>query len=408
MHIGAPEVHTGGGRLTWSVSVRGPADAPERLWFALPEEHAGLVTELADPAVIGLLVPAMHLGEPLIAEGPVTDELVHAITHGYQHILEAVIPGLRRVPLQIASPVPARDPAPGVGTGFSGGIDSFAVLAEHFYQPVAEDLRLTHLTLFNVGAMKGGEPGRRHFGRVHALLAPVAERIGLPFVPIDSNLDDFFGFVGFTQTHGPRNLSAASLLQSGIGRFYFASSGPFRAVGVRRAHSTSFSDPISMPLVATRRFRPVFHGSEYTRAEKTLVVATIAESHESLNVCTSFSADGRNCSRCDKCLRTQLTLELTGHLAAYDRAFDLHVYRTVRAAYIDEVAWSRRIYAGEIRELAQHTGFPIPTAAAGFARYALRRAARKAGVIARRFAVGSRRARQSSSPSSTKRAKSGL
>lgn len=385
MRIGAPEVRTRAGLLSWSVPVHGLADAPDRLWFTIPEEHGALITGLADPAVIGLLVPAMRVGDPVIADGPVTDELAHSITHGYQHILETVIPGLRRVPLEIAHAVPGAEPARGVGTGFSGGIDSFAVLAEHWYEPVANDLRLTHLALFNVGAMTGGDAGSRRFRRMYSVLAPAAERMGLPFVPIDSNLDDFYGFAGFLQTHGPRNLSAASLMQGGIGRFYFASSGPFAAVGIRRAHSTSYSDPISMPILETRAFRPIFHGSQYTRTEKTLIVTEIAETRESLNVCTSFSPDGRNCSRCDKCLRTELTLELTGHLDAYGRVFDLEVYHTVRTAYIDEVAWSRRIYAGDIRELARRTGFRLPFAGAGFIRHGLRRAARKVRGIRRRL-----------------------
>lgn len=408
MHIGPPEIRTKNGQITWSVAVHGLPDAPERLWFTIPQAHAGFVTELADPAVIGLTVPAMHAGEPVTVGGSVTDELAHNITHGYQRILEACIPGLRQVPLEIANLIPATDPAPGVGTGFSGGIDSFAVLAEHFYQPVAKDLRLTHLALFNVGGLGGGEPGNRRFRRMGSLLAPAAERIGLPFILIDSNLDDFYGFAGFMQTHGPRNLSAAWLLQSGIGRFYFASSGPFEGIEVGRTHSTSFSDPISMPLMGTGRFRPVVHGSQYTRVEKTLIVAEIEESHESLNVCTSFSADGRNCSRCNKCLRTELTLELTGNLGAYDRAFSLEVYRGVRQAYIDEVAWSHHRYSAEIRELARRNGFHIPSAGVGFIRYGFRRAARKTRTIRRRFTGGQPQGSQSSSPSSTKRAKSGL
>jgi hypothetical protein len=168
MHVGDPELHAGDGQITWAVPVGGLQNAPERLWFSLPEEHAGLVTELADPAVIGLLIPAMHAGKTMEIQGRVTDELAHSLTHGYEHILEAVMPSLKRVPLEIANLVPASDPAPGVGTGFSGGIDSFTVLAEHFYQPVVNDIRLTHLTLFNVGAMTGGEAGRRHFRRVHS------------------------------------------------------------------------------------------------------------------------------------------------------------------------------------------------------------------------------------------------
>lgn len=387
MHIGPPKIGAEDGRLTWSVSVRGLANAPDRLWFTIPEEHAGLVTELADPALIGLLIPAMHAGATVTVAGSVTDELAHSMTHGYQHILEAVIPGLQRVPLEIANPIPATDPAPGVGTGFSGGIDSFTVLAEHFFQPVAPDLRLTHLTLFNVGAMSGGgERGRVHFHRVLSLLAPAANRVGLPLIPIDSNLDDFYGFVGFMQSHGPRNLAAASLLQGGIRQFYFASSVPFDAIAIRRADSTSYSDPISMPLLTTRQFRPVFHGSQYTRVEKTIIVARIPESHESLHVCTTLTVDGRNCSQCNKCLRTELTLDISGQLDLYARAFDLDVYRKVRRAYLDEVAWSRDVYAAEIRALARNTGFPVPRAGAGFVRYGLRRAARKARTIRRRFA----------------------
>lgn len=95
MHIGTPEVTCAAGLLTWTVPVHGLQGAPDRLWFSVPEEHGGLVTDLADPAVIGLLIPAMHAGEPLEVEGQVTDELAHSL-NAYQHILQAVIPGVRR------------------------------------------------------------------------------------------------------------------------------------------------------------------------------------------------------------------------------------------------------------------------------------------------------------------------
>lgn len=386
MRIGAPEINSEDGHVTWSVPVNGLPGAPERLWFRVPDEHAALVTELADPAVIGLTVPAMHAGEAMTVEGPVTDELAHNLTHGYQHVLEAVIPGLSRVPLEIAWPIPAVDPAAGVGTGFSAGIDSFAVLAEHHFQPAPADLRLTHLALFNVGSMTSGEPGRRRFRRVHALLSPAADRIGLPLVPLDSNLDDFYAFTGFRQTHGPRNLSAASLLQGGLGRFYVASGYPFAATSVGRAPSTAYSDAVSIPLLTARQFRPIFHGGQYTRVEKTLMVARIPESHESLNVCTTLTGDGRNCSRCRKCLRTALTLEIAGQLDEYRRVFDLSMYNRSRRAYLDEVASSTDAYSVEIRDLARKTGFPLPSTGAGYARVGLRRMARSAGKIRRRFA----------------------
>jgi hypothetical protein len=77
MQIGVPEISGDHGQVTWSVPVRGLPNAPKRLWFTVPDEHAGLITELADPAVIGLTVPAMHAGEAMNVDGSVTDELAH-------------------------------------------------------------------------------------------------------------------------------------------------------------------------------------------------------------------------------------------------------------------------------------------------------------------------------------------
>ncbi|GAA1058072.1 hypothetical protein GCM10017608_04750 [Agromyces luteolus] len=388
MRIGVPAIESDRGRVTWSVPVAGVPGAPTRLWFTVPGEHAALLTHLADPAVIGLLVPAMHAGAAMTVDGPVTDEVVFGLTHGYQHVMEAVIPELRPIGIEAGAQAAAREPAPGVATGFSAGIDSFAVVAEHLSPAIPDELRLTHLVFFNVGAMTGGAAGRRRFERMRTRLAPSAERLGLPFVPVDSNLDDFFPFAGFVQTHGPRNLSAASLLQGGIGRFLYASTHPFARVSVGRSHSTAYSDPISMPLLETTAFRPRFHGSRYTRAEKTTIVAGLGESHQSLHVCTTLTADGSNCSRCSKCLRTQLTLELIGQLGSYGRVFDLEVYEQLRRGFLDEVAHSRDPHLVELREFARETGFRLPPAGAGFLRHGLRRLERKSGVLRGRLAGG--------------------
>lgn len=382
MHIGRPELRSENGDLTWSVTVRGLPGAPDRLWFKLPEKYGNLVTERSDPALIGLLVPAMHHGEPVAADGPVTDELLHSLTHGYQHILETVIPALTRVALEASGTVPANAPAGGVATGFSAGVDSFAVIAEHRFRPVPQDLRLTHLTFFNVGSHYSGEVGRRRFRSRYELLTPAADQIGLPFIPVDSNLDDFFVFTTYQQTYGPRNISAASLLQGGIGRYYFAGSFSYPHTGVRRSHDTAFADPIALPLLTTRAFRPTSHGNQYTRVEKTLIVADTPASYTSLNVCVTPAPDGSNCSRCEKCLRTELTLEIAGRLAEYRSVFDLDVYDASRAAYLDRVVLSDDEFAAEIREQAHRAGYPLPSIVMAAARSGMDRARRRSRSLA--------------------------
>ncbi len=385
MHIARPALTSGDGTLTWSVSVEGLAGAPEQLWFRLPEQHAELVTDLVDPAVIGLLIPAMHAGEPMDVGGPITDELAHNLRHGYQHILEIVVPGLSRIPLNTPITVPAGVPARGVGTGFSAGVDSFAVLAEHHFASVPDALRLTHLTFFNVGSHTSGERGRSIFRRRYEQLAPVADRIGLPLVPIDSNLDDFYSFTYFQQTNGPRNISAAALLQAGIGRYYLAGSVQYPHVRVHRIYDTAYSDPISLPLLTTRRFRPISHGDQYTRVEKTLIAADTPVSYASLDVCTNPPASGGNCSHCPKCLRTELTLEIIGRLENFRSVFDLTVYARQRTSFMDWIVIAKKSkLAGEIRDHARRVGFRLPPVLIAAPRHGARVAARTCLSFARR------------------------
>ena len=83
-----------------------------------------------------------------------------------------------------------------------------------------------------------------------------------------------------------------------------------------------------------------------------------------------------NCSACDKCLRTLLTLEVLGVLERYRAVFDLDVYARHRDRFIATVLAE---HAGDnalrdLHALLQARAFPIPPAARRRARaLALRR-----------------------------------
>ena len=359
-HIGVPEITVGDGEVTWSVPVSGFPESPDRLWFTLPAQYGDMVTPRADPALIGLLVPAMHAGGPLTIDGPVTDELAHFHRHEVQHIFHRVIGGLSRIPIETPHTVRAGLPAEGVATGFSGGVDCFAVLAEHHFADVAPDLKITHLTHFNLGSHGAGERGREMFRVRLARLAPVAAEMGLPLIPVDSNMDEFYGFWTHEQTHTPRTLAGASLLQGGIGRFYLGSGSTHARVGVFPSPHISFADAVLVPTVVTGQFRPILHGGEYLRVEKTVLITTLPITRTSLDVCVNPPATGGNCSRCFKCLRTELTLEIAGCLEDYAGVFDLDVYRQKRSVYLFETAVSDQPYATENRDFARRTGFRLP------------------------------------------------
>lgn len=329
-----------------------------------------------------------------------TDELVHNATHGYMQILKEIVPSLSLVAVDAPRQVPARAARSGVGTGFSAGIDSFAVLADHHFSgTVPQALRLTHLTYFNVGSHGWGQTGRSMFEARHARLAPVVRRLGLPFVKVDSNVDDFYpywDFGYFGQTHVPRTMSAAILLQGGIGRYFMASSVDYAHAGVRPSTDMAISDSIALPLLATSAFRAATHGSQYSRIQKTAMVALVRESRDSLDVCVSPLADGRNCSRCYKCLRTQLALDLLGQLNHYRGVFESTAYLRARATYLDEVATSHDPLIAELRHLAQDVGLRLPHEATATVRQRGRVIRRRARTLRTRVVRAVNKRRRSS------------
>lgn len=359
MQIGTPQVTSDGDAVKWKVAVSGVARLPQELWFKVPRAHGDMLARCADPALIALLIPAMQHSSSLEMDGPVTDELVHFIRHGYQQIMDRVIPGLKTIQIRASCEIPAPEGSLGVGTGFSAGIDSFAVIVDHFIHSVPRSLRLTHLTFFNVGSHGPGELGRRVFHNRFERLQPAAKALGLPFVAVDSNLDDFYPGQKFQQTNGPRNIAAAALLQEGIGRYIFASSFPYEHVRIHRSHDTAFSDPVSLPLLSTNSFRPLPHGEEYTRVQKTRMLTHCPVSRTALDVCVTPLTDGSNCSTCMKCMRTQLTLDMLGMLDDYAVAFNISAYNSLKDAYLDEVSISNDEFAREIREFAARAGYPM-------------------------------------------------
>jgi hypothetical protein len=123
------------------------------------------------------------------------------------------------------------------------------------------------------------------------------------------------------------------------------------------------SDSVSLPLLSTEVVGVFSAGSEYTRLEKTLRVADIEDSYQTLDVCVQEEKAG-NCSTCWKCMRTLLTLEIAGLLDRYKHSFDLQAYRSHHERYIAEVLKSRHDpMLRDVVSFAKKRGFEFPLTA---------------------------------------------
>lgn len=376
IRLGPTRLRVDGGTCEARIPVAG-LPGPEELRYVFPHAASGMITDLADGPLVALLLPAMAAGRDIEVQGEVSARLLYHLAGPYQRLLQTVIPALHRIRIHAgrADRVPSR--ATGVATGVSGGIDSFSVLADHHYGDPPPGFRLTHLLYHNVGSH--GRAGGDLFRRRAARMAPLAERLELPLIVVDSNLDAFYGAgLGFMQTHTPRNASVPLLLQEGIGRYYYAASYHWRDSIIGPSPGMARSDPVALPMLSTARLECHAVGGEWTRVEKTIRVADLAESWRFLDVCTSADADG-NCSVCAKCLRTLLTLDLASLLDRYADAFDLAAYRRHRSRHIAKTLASDYPLDLEIASFARQRGIALPARARAMA--ATRRALR---LLARR------------------------
>lgn len=382
----------GDGRLT---VIAATSDGSE-LWFAVDEAHAELVSDRADAFAVGLLLPAMRYERDLHLGGVVTDVLLHRLNHEVQSLVRELHPNYATVAVSAEEVKPAEPAARGVATGFSGGVDSLAVLAEYaLASDIPPELRITHLLSNNVGAF--GDGGRQLWRARYEALRPIADELGLPFVRVDSNLEQHFRRMGFVETHTLRNAAVAHLLSRGIGRMYYASAVAFRDAGLASGATSGSVDAFALPLLSTPAMVLESANPDLTRVEKTIALATNPyRTH--VDVCIDPDpARAGNCSRCWKCVRTMFTLEVAGMLGEFTpKPFRLEPYLAERASFQAELLASDGPLMREVVRFAEGRGWRWSVGTR--ARAALLRSQRRARETARgakRALVAHRRPRPS-------------
>ncbi len=365
-------------------NVRVVADVEESqpLWFSVSPDDEELLAAGADHVAVALLLPAMRHARDLRIGGVVTDSLLHRLNHDLQSLVRTVHPSYQSIVVTADETAPAGDAPSGVATGFSGGVDSFATLTEYAAAPgVPPALRVTHLLNNNVGAHGNG--GRALWRKRFDALRPVAEELGLPFIPVDSNIEHHYPQMGFMQTVTFRNAAVVHLLGGGIGRSYHASEGTYRNVRMPPTHGDiGLAGAMTFPLLSTPALTVESTSSGLSRVERTLALVGGPYARY-LDVCIDADPDRTtNCSQCWKCMRTMLTLEIAGSLDEFvPGVFVRAPYERRRTQYYAELLSSSEPNDIELVEFGSRNGWRWGAIARG--RATARRAKHWARELAR-------------------------
>jgi len=374
MKIGKTKVERVSGelRLCAEMSFQGRT---ESCFYSVPEAYEEFAdTESSNCFLVGMLYPAMRYGEDIHVEGTVSAKLLYNLNEYLVPLMAICDSRLKRIAITADATCDA--PCVGakaVGTGFSGGIDSFATICEHFARPTPEGFKLTHLFFFNVGAhgipKKEGdlESISRQFHARYEKLKPFADEVSLPFVTVDSDIHKFHPW-GHLEVATFATASAVLFLQKGIRRYYVASSGhtyrqlwKFLGEG-GRPDAIERINMMLLPWLSTEWLDLVDDGNLFDRSRKTELVAGYPPAAKYLNVCYGHDTLDTNCSVCPKCARTLLTLEILGKLDEFSGVFDIPKYRReVRRRLIAEtvVNEKRNLFARHQMDLARERGVDL-------------------------------------------------
>lgn len=334
----------------------------EDIFYATqPEYGASLSSEVADAFVVGCLLPAIFHGEDIVVEGPMSERLYYNLTNSVLYLFSHVLG--KKIRITARELVNPDYRASGVGCGCSLGVDSFAAMLQHLpasslgsKEAVPDSYRITHLTCFNVGAMGyvDLQKARLSYEKDLERVLSFASEVGLPVVQLESNFSLLYKDFDFDASGDVRNFSAVLSLQKLFGKYLYGSSFPLVDFKYDKSQ-TGYFEGLLAPLLSTESTEIVIANPDMSRIDKTKAIVDNPLTQKYLYVCWKELIANRwpdseiakikeqhlNCSRCDKCKRTLLAIDLLGQLPKYEKIFDLPYWESVKDAYIAKVVYQK-------------------------------------------------------------------
>jgi hypothetical protein len=297
-----------------------PVALPDTLWFSFPRRFCDYVTGDMNGFAAALLPLAMTLGEDMYMEGVLSPRLLSGMEE-YQRIQCAWNPS-PFLPVsfepEMLEPTIANSGGGVVGSSFSGGVDSAYTLWSHLPENERNpSYRISHCLIINGFDDDLDLDGSGRFAKLEQAMQPMMDRIGTQLVVCKTNYMAFSDKTILKQTFAAMVTAPALVLGGLFSTFYVPSS--YRFDDFYRDGSHLMLDH----LIATETMETIHEGSHLKRTDKTEVISKWSETYRTLRVCGSENVYDEetnsvlNCCRCEKCIRTMMTLELYGKLDKY-------------------------------------------------------------------------------------------
>ena len=315
------------------------------LWYSFPKEFKEyVVTEQLDGFLLGLLFLALKTGKDIKLDGPISARLFYTLKNYVIDALCLINREYKKIQILAESTVTENINKGGVAaTGMSCGVDSLSTYCDH--KDLELPYRIDYFLFCNVGSHgdRGGNRSRKVFrermGNVEGFAAEVKRKL----IPIDSNLSEILE-MKFQQTYNLRTISCVLLFQKLFSNYYYSSGTRFDHFSFNKEEIADV-DMLLIPNLSTESTSIFVSSLKYSRIQRTELISNFSETYDFLDVCTQPGNNhgGRiNCSKCYKCTRTMLTLDLLGKLDNYSNVFDIGYFRNNKHKYVGKLISKRK------------------------------------------------------------------
>lgn len=311
-----------GNRARVAASVRWEdCDRPtQEVYFETEEEFAHGLTCNPNAFLSGCMVPALHHGEKRISiDAEICPELRDGLITAMNWIrlwYYGAERRLVRIEAKLQSSRPTSRTPERAGFFFSGGIDSLATLrANRLNFPLGHPGSFKD-ALIIYGQNIESDNCPETFEQAVTALSGVAKDAGITLIPVYTNiryLDEDHAF--FFRFHGAILAATAHAFARRLSVVSISASDHIPALSLlnRQQLKPHGSHPLLDPNYSSSDLRIRHDGITLSRLDKTKLVVDWDLALQNIKVCQP-NWPGKNCGRCEKCVRTMLALLAVGAL----------------------------------------------------------------------------------------------
>lgn len=361
LHIGRPYVESNGikSKLCANITENGKNKI---LYYEVDKEYEEyLCTERSDAFLIALVQYAMANGMNISWEVPVTERLAYQLktifipvmSRKFGNVFKNVNLNGEETNEELEKQIWA------VGTGVSGGVDSFYSILKNSCN-LEKSQNITHLLYASISNHADTESKLRiDFEANLKIMKKISDEINLPIISVFSNESDFF-FREIVNWGALRFAGFAYALQKLFSVYYFSSGYQYDEITFGDG-SANFDghhiDLFTLMVASTKSLNFIGAGGELSRIEKVKYIESHQVVKNNLFVCNY--ENGHNCSECDKCMRTMMELYADGCIEEYKNIFNLNKFNRNRKRYICKMQYRKSTFDKEILSLLKKSHIKI-------------------------------------------------